>query len=102
LNGLHLQKPPSSASNSVGCHNYLGPLKFIQLVICHFHVWSLPLFIMAQSKADWKPLPMSCLNSWVCTHTSTHVHLKIFVRYPNSFYWQSRFKDELQVHSNKE
>jgi hypothetical protein len=30
------------------------------------------------------------------------MHLKIFVRYPNSFYWWSRFKDELQVPSNKE
>jgi hypothetical protein len=31
------------------------------------------------------------------------MHLKIFVRYANSFYWwSSRFKDELQVHSNKE
>jgi hypothetical protein len=104
LNGLHLRKRPSPASNSVGgCLNYWVPLSssfnlwFATFMsdLCHCSLWHNP-------KQIENHFPMSCLNSWGCTHTCTHMHLKIFVRYPNSFYWWSRFKDELQAPSNKE
>jgi hypothetical protein len=65
--------------------------------LCHCSLWHNPkqienLFPCHVSIHEVTPIQVP-----MCT-----VHLKIFIRYPNSFYWWSRFKDELQVHSNKE